>query len=68
MSYEYRIVKGYGGNPDRQYTAGKPYTEMRNTQYQRAYDLYELKTLYLACKKMLIAEGKLKKRRDKWVR
>jgi hypothetical protein len=57
--YRYRIVKGYGGDENRQWQHGKPYTEMRNTHYQRAYSMNELKTLYLACQSMLAKEGQM---------
>tara|TARA_Y100001938_G_C7801787_1_gene287474 strand:- start:28 stop:276 length:249 start_codon:yes stop_codon:yes gene_type:complete len=56
-TYNYRIVKGVGGNTKRQWTTGKPYTEIRGTQYQRAYSMEELKSLYKACKNMLMEEG-----------
>ena len=56
-TFKYRIVKGVGGNQNRQWTTGKPYTEIRGTQYQRAYNMEELKSLYIACKNMLMEEG-----------
>ncbi len=56
-SFQYRIVKGVGGDSSRHWSEGKPYTEMRGTQYQRAYNMEELKSLYKACKNMLMEEG-----------
>ena len=59
MSYKYRIVKGYGGDESRNWTAGKPYTAMRGSQYQRAYNMEELKSMYIACRDMLAKEGQI---------
>lgn len=60
MSFKYRIVKGVGGDPSKHWTEGKPYTELKNNQYQRAYNMDEIKSMFLACKNILLEEGQYK--------